>query len=717
MDTENSSDKKTMDKQERLDDLKNNVRNAHDYFKNNYDMYAKAKKFVCETTLTPADLEMCEAVNRPIASFNTTDPYLSRQLGEFYKQDFSYSATNSDSTQPVNPELIDFVEGKARHILDAMKQKGIDWRLYKDMLEGGFTGAEVYHEYMGEESFDQEIGVRRVYEPLLMGFDPMANEAGKQDGGFIYYLMPLKLKRLKELYDDIDETKLDFSGSLENFSWCYKVGDEKIVLLCYYFEKKMRRVKIVKLANGMTQEKKKYEEYLEQWAAAGHVAQPAAIVKERWTTKQSIKRIEFIASQVLDEQDTIFPSFPEVFGAGRSEKLMDPGTYSVKDFCQPYAYNAFDAQRLKNLAGQTLMGWIEKMVMHKYLIAKEAIPEEEDWQKAYQNPQVANNIVYNSLDHWDVSGNSPPVPIPAPQAITPAALPPEIMAAFTGADALMQACMGSYDTHPTNNDQTLSGRAILMGTTNNNSTAMPFIMGYGLMMEQICQIIVDLIPEIYVSKRDVPIIDKDGKHKMQKVNDDDDPSALKIDYKKGQLKIAMKVSASYSIEKNHALELLINLSKSFPTIGQFLSEAGLPVIFDNLDMRGLDKMKELFEQWQGQQAQKQQQQMQQQMQMMQMNPQYIKAQADAKKVPIEIMKAQTDAEYKAKTADIDKQRADTEHLEVMLAAAADADKLELEYGKHEHGVAKDSIETVRGLDEHNMNMLAQHAGLHEPKVK
>jgi len=51
---------------------------------------------------------------------------------------------------------------------------------------------------------------------------------------------------------------------------------------------------------------------------------------------------------------------------------------------RPYVYHAKGAQKLKNFAGITLANEMENIVQHKFMIAKEALPKEQDWLAAYK---------------------------------------------------------------------------------------------------------------------------------------------------------------------------------------------------------------------------------------------------------------------------------------------------------------------------------------------
>ena len=63
------------------------MRNAHDYFKDNYDRYNEFIRFVFESNLTGDEITLLQTMGRPQLEFNTLESKISRLLGEFSKQE------------------------------------------------------------------------------------------------------------------------------------------------------------------------------------------------------------------------------------------------------------------------------------------------------------------------------------------------------------------------------------------------------------------------------------------------------------------------------------------------------------------------------------------------------------------------------------------------------------------------------------------------------
>lgn len=133
-----------------------------------------------------------------------------------------------------------------------------------DILSGGFSAMKVWTEYQHEKSFDQIIKIGRVYDPTLVGFDPLAVLPHKGDGRYCFELIPKTKEEFQEEYPDIDLSTLKFSSHLKGFNWSYQNQQEEVLLLCDYYVKKKKSKKLLRLGNGHTllsEDYKKLEQY------------------------------------------------------------------------------------------------------------------------------------------------------------------------------------------------------------------------------------------------------------------------------------------------------------------------------------------------------------------------------------------------------------------------------------------------------------------------
>jgi hypothetical protein len=72
---------------------------------------------------------------------------------------------------------------------------------------------------------------------------------------------------------------------------------------------------------------------------------------------------------------------------------------------------------------------------------------------------------------------------------------------------------------------------------------------------------------------------------------------LKIEYSPADLNVSIVPGVNFDVQKNRALQTLEGLSQVFPSISAMINQKGLPIIFDNLDIKGADQLKKMAEEW------------------------------------------------------------------------------------------------------------------------
>lgn len=618
--------------QERLPKIKNRVRNGHDYFKHNYDRYNEFIRFVFESNLTGDEVTLLQANNRPQLEFNTVEARVSRLLGEFSKQEPDV-AVGADDEESADWLTMKVVEQHLRHVLLDIKNEHMRYQVYKDLLAGGFSVIKVFTEYANSMSMDQVINFARA-EPTLSVFDKIARLSHKGDGGFCAELFPKSKEDFEEEFPDVPTNTLSFRRDFAGFNWSYINDNSSIILVADYYEKVKREKTIVKVRddknpNGKVMTIEAYRKLVDEWDDI--TVPPAQIGKPRKTMIDRIDRYRVIDNQVLEYEQTDYTMLPLVFVDGSSEMVKTPKNGNIRQVCRPYVYNAKGAQRLKNYAGIALANEIENETQAKLMVAKEALPKEEEFLKDYKNPQQANVYVFNSIHESD-----PDKPINNPiREVTKMPAPPEIMQAFQGADGLMEQVLGSYDASLGINNNQLSGVAIVEGATQSNSAAMPYIVGFMQGLQRAAQIYVDLLPKYYSTPRTIPILDEEGKRNFVKINTED---GVPFDFDTNPLNVVVKAGASFQVQKSRTIMMVKEMMGMSPQFSQFIADKGLNFVLDNMEGKGIEQLKAMVQEWQQEQEKMKQQAMQMQQQEMQNNPAMMKMQIETQKLQMQAQK-------------------------------------------------------------------------------
>lgn len=650
--------------QDQLERIKKNVKNSYEAFKPNYDRFNEFRRFVFETSLTQDDITLLTQLSKPQIEFNISEAYISRLMGEFSKQEPSISVGSEDESS-ADPTTVHVVEAHIRHALRDSKNHHTRWELMKDIYSGGFSVGKLWTDYAHPMSFNQVINFDRVYDPCLVGWDQTARYSHKGDGRYCFELRPYEIEEFKADNPDINVDKISFNRSFAGYNWSYLNGNEKILIVADYYEKKKRDVKIVQLVNDQVLTEKEYEAMLETW---GDIAQiPAVKGKPRWTQLETICRYRCIETEVIEYKETDFTFFPLVFFDGNSIMLKNPKTSgAVSQMTRPYVYHAKGAQKLKNFAGITLANEMENIVQHKFLVAKEALPKEMDWLNAYKDMQKPSNMVFNAFFEQD-----PDKPIPNPiREIQRVPTPPEVVQTFASTDSLIQNILGSYDASLGINDNQLSGVAIVEAATQSNAAAMPYVVGFLQGLQRVAEIIVDLIPKYYKTPRTIPVMGIDGKADYVKINQQNGVSMF---YDVNALNVKVEAGVSFQIQKSRALQQLIALQSASPLFAQFMNEKGLSVLLDNIEIRGIDQLKMMVQEWEQELAKQKQMAMQQQQQEMQNNPMVIRNKIEMGKLQQKQQETNTKAMLSQQQMQLDAEKIKSEQMKTISSIVLSRD--------------------------------------------
>jgi hypothetical protein len=643
---------------DKLARIKEDVSTSYKYFQDNFKRFHEFRKYIFKESITEQQKAAMMQLHRPVLEFNILEAYISRLLGEFAQQEPSICVTPAEGV-PIPYEVLNLVEGHIRHILHQADKDSFSYEIYKDLLSGGYSVAKVWTDYSSPMSFNQQIYLSRVFDPTLCGFDPAARASHKGDGQYCFEVFPMDVKDFERDYPDVELKGINYERDFEGFNWSYKDAmGKKLILVVDYFEKKKKRTRIVRLADGRVMTAKDYERMQSYWQEMSFIEQlPIVVGKPRWTELETVCRYRLIENQVLEYEETDYTYLPYVFVDGNSINLTQGTSNTTYQMTRPYVYHAKGIQDLKNFAGISLANYLENQIQSKFIVMKEAIPQEDDYIEALTDIQKANTIVVNAFYE-----NDPNKAIPQPiREVVNQGAPPEIMGAFQVTDPTTQTILGSYASNLGRDDTRLSGKAVIETASQGNSAAMPYIVGYLQGLTQIGNIIVDLMPKYLVGKRTIPVIDSNGEQSYQEINVEGKPI---LDYKDRAIKVNVDAGVNFQVQKNKALEQIVALMQASPQFGQFMnSPQGLKILVSNLTVYGADRLQESIEPYLQEQQMQQQQAMQMQQQAMMQNPQMIRAQAEMIKAQSDVQQTQIENQFELARLATEKELADAKILE------------------------------------------------------
>lgn len=580
-----------------LDKIKSNVEDSREYNRKNNERYHRYRSFIFKTTLSKEDRDVLAAADKPAVEVNVLETYLSRLWGEWSKQvpDLSVRAQNDE----VDPNQVDVVEGILRSIFSGSEYENKANDVYRDTMSGGFSAFRVCTEYENDTSMRQVIRVEKVYDPTLTGFDPLAREASKSDGQFCFELVPKYEEEVAEEYPDLDLSSIKTDGFFDDgtFRWSYMENNKKVYYISDYYEKQYSYVTMVEISDPTnpdvthTMLKKEYDRVIESWDS---IIEPPQILQKARRKQTKIMRYKFVGDVLVERPEELdYDYLPLVFVDGNSAVIEG------KQITRPYAYNALDAQRIKNLAASNMVNELENSRQTDVMMAKSSLPLEPEYMEGWLNPQKTKaSLIYEDIGP-EGQQNPPPTIFPRSQ------VNPAFMQVFDMQDKTIQTILGSYDAALGINQNQLSGVAIVEGATQSNNAAMPYVINYLASLNQVAKVVMNLVPKYYKTLRTVPVVTADGKHSYHTVNNSMDPQSAILDFDKNDLEVHVKAGANFDVQRSKAMTVMIELMKSSQTFNAIMNTKGLPMLIDNIDIRGKDQLKTITEEFLKEQEQKQ----------------------------------------------------------------------------------------------------------------
>lgn len=685
--------------QDELPQLVKDVENTYQYMKPNYDRFNRFRKFVYKTALTDDDRNVLRETGKPDLEVNICEASISKQLGEFAKNQPSIKVSKDDGAD-VSPQQIKFVEDHGRHIIYDSNKNSCEYETFKDIMSGGFSFLKAEIDYTHEMSSHQTFLINRVYDPTLCGFDPLSITPTKMDGRFVFELHPMSIDDFKSKYPKIKLDKVRWSGDLGGFNWSFSQGLVDIVMVCDFYKKKKKKVQVVTLIDGTTKLYDEYKEAKEKYEAdLSNIAQfPLFVGKPRWTTKTTICRYVFIKDEVLEYEETIFKTFPIAYMPGNDMLIRDEDNSTVQLMTRPYVYNLYGVQRLKNFATQCWGNELENMVQHKFMIAEEALPTSSDAMEAWVTPQKPSTLIWKSADPHDATRQIPePVPVPR------VPMPPEIGQAFQAMDQMIEVILGTFT--PDNKLGNLSGDSIEEGQIQANMTSMPYIVGWLQGWTHILQCCVEAFPKVYVFPRELPIRGMNGKPSSVKLNGND---GMKLTYGEYDLNVKVEAGVNFNIQKTRALNQIIGLMKVSPVFAKFMNEEGLEILLDNVEIRGIDALKEMVGKFS-------QRMKQEQADAMKNNPEMKKLELKAQELQLNSHHEMIDDQIETAKLSLQKEELDVKKMQALADIGMKQDEMDTQLQKADAEKARANVDLAMKVME-SQNKTREMAHDHAERI-
>ncbi|WP_046901036.1 portal protein [Gluconobacter oxydans] len=391
------------------------------------------------------------------------------------------------------------LEGIIRHIeAQSNAQQNAYANAIMGQVGGGIGYTHIVTDYVrGVDTFDQDLFIETVPDPLCVMLDPDAQEPDKSDAnwGMLITHMPRgEFERMYARDKDIGDDH-PFDGVQDHDGgWEEK---DRVRIARYYRRSEVDDtlwnvppVPDMGIRGGPMRE----SEMPDGMAAMCRKMK----CEHRPVSDHAVEWFLIGGSRVLDHGDTVFKNIPLVPWIGIETNI--DGKLDRKGLTRllvdPQRMFNFSASKfIEGLAAQTMGSWIASDAQVK--------GRESEWAMANISPPGV--LVYNSED--PDSGalvNGAPEPVPPPQ------FSPGYLQAMQQSDQQMQMASGQYQAEMGAPSNEKSGRAIGERQRQSDTANYHFTDNQGMALRLTGKILIDAIPRVYDVTRAVQVMGIDG---------------------------------------------------------------------------------------------------------------------------------------------------------------------------------------------------------------
>lgn len=358
-------------------------------------------------------------------------------------------------------------------------------------VSAGFGYMRVGIDYAHYDSFDYDILIERIANPLTVYEDPYAQSADGSDWNMAFVTEMKKLEEFKKEFPDAAPINWETDDRNQRDNLWFS---QDSIRLAEYWKRELVDDILYQLADGRIITKRQLEEgdELSQVIAA----EGLEVVNKRPCQTYKVTQYIMTGVEILEENEwpgKYIPIIP-VYG----EEINVDG----KRYYQSLIRQAKDSQRNYNY-------WRTAATELVALAPKAPFIGPKGFAKGDPNWQTANTVNHAYLEY---DGQT------APERQPFAGMPAGALQESLNATDDLKAIMGIYDPSLGAKSNETSGRAIIARQKEGDTATYHFMDNLTRSIRQVGAILIDLIPHVYSKERIVRVLGEDGTPQMVPIN-------------------------------------------------------------------------------------------------------------------------------------------------------------------------------------------------------
>ena len=510
--------------------------------------------------------------SRPCLTINKLDAFIRQVTNSQRQQRPRIKAHPMDSI--ADPKIAEVLTGLIRHIETNSDADNAYDTAFNYAARIGWGYLRVQHDYIREDSFDQDIFVRMVENPFTVYFDPNSVLPDGSDAESALVTDMMTKKNFEKLYPGAEVSSFQTRGTGDlTAEWITKED----IRIAEYFTTEKKKQKLVMLSDKSVvwADKMPDSETLRHYGLS--------ITGERDSYRKVIKWYKCTAMDVLESKDWTgrwIPIIP-VYG---DQAIIDGKRrkFGLTRFSRDpaMAYNFW----ITNMTETVAMAPKAKWVMAEGQDEGHA----NEWARA--NTSATPVLRYKQTDSEDRMA-------PPPVRMQPEPPPSGAMAMAGAISNDLQIVLGVFDPETNTGMSPKSGKALRAEAHQAEQSNFHLYDNLTRSMKHLGRIILDLVPTVYDTERVMRIIGADGKPDLVTLNQQNpkaqepqsDPTAEAVkkvlnDVTVGTYDIVMEVGPGFNSKRAEAVDALMCLAGAEPDIVKIAGD----LIVRNMDFPGAE---------------------------------------------------------------------------------------------------------------------------------
>lgn len=461
------------------------------------------------------------------------------------------------------------LEGLIRHIEVQSSAPTAYITAYEHSVGGGFGHWRVTTEYADDDAFEQDIRIRRIRDPFSVVWDPDSVLYDKSDAKYCFVFDRMSVEAFEQKYPDKIPHSWEDSDYRRHCGDWYSLTD-KTVRVAEYWEKKPCKKLLAQTVDGRVIDVTEFHK------ARKEIEAHPEIHRIREVESHTICMTLIDGFQALEATaDWAGKYIPIVSTYGPEE--VSRGTPRYRSLVR----YAKDPQKMYNFWTTQITEKIALAPKAPYIgTSKMFARHKRQWATA----NTDNKAYLAFTADPDFPGMFPKRELPAPLNAA------EIEQRNQAADDI-KATTGLYDASLGNRSNETSGRAILARQREGDVATFPWMDNLSRSIQHTGRILVDLVPRIYDTQRQVRILGVDGNQKLVPINQPfmtPDGQVKVFDLARGKYDVEVTVGPSYTTQRIEAADSMMSFIQAIPGAAPIIGD----LIAQNMDWPGADEIAE-----------------------------------------------------------------------------------------------------------------------------